>query len=140
MNTTVKATDKKVNSTKQVNKVESKKIDLLKAVKGLSEKKAKKENIINFKSTQKFHSEFKKDSLSLGAIRVNILNFNASLSENDENRLNPLLVSLLEKMKVKSNYEYIKANFLPNSKGFYSSYKLLMYFRTNLETIQTTFK
>lgn len=130
-------TEKKVSTKKVTNKVESKSIDLVKA---LSEKKAKKVNLVDFKATQKFHAEYKKDSLSLGAIRVNILNFNASLSENDEKKLNPLVVNLLEKMKVKNNYEYIKANFLPNSKGFYSSYKLLMYFRTNLETIQTTFK
>lgn len=138
MNTGAQNTEKKVSTKKaSTNKIESKSIDLLKAI---STKKAKKENVINFKSTQKFHAEFKKESLSLGAIRVNILTFNESLNINDENRLNPLLVDLLQKMKVKNNYEFIKTNFLPNSKGFYSSYKLLMYFRTNLALLQTTFK
>ena len=85
----------KVNAPKFSRKIESAKIDLLQAVKGISEKKAKKENLVNFKSTQKFHAEFKKDSLSLGAIRVNILTFNESLPANDENKLNQLIVDLL---------------------------------------------
>jgi hypothetical protein len=144
MKATVKNTAT-VDTKKVVNKVstiESKAINLLKAVTPKKEKVVKEKIVhaINFKSTQLFHSEFKKDSLSLGAIRVNILRYNESLTSNDDNKLNPLLVGLLERMKEKQNYEFIKANFAPNSKGFYSSYKLLMYFRKNLELIQKSFK
>jgi len=126
-----------VDAVKVTRKIESAKIDLLKVI---SIKKEKIVSPINFKSTQVFHKEFKKDSLSLGAIRVNLISFNESLKANDENRLSHLIVDLLIKMKVKNNYEFIKVNFLPNKQGFYSSYKLLMYFRKNLELLQTTFK
>jgi hypothetical protein len=141
MNTKVATTEKKVSTKKVTSKgIESKSIDLLKAIKTVSTKKAQKENLVSFKQTQKFNAEFKKDNLSLGAIRNNILNFNDSLNANDENKLSPLLVDLLIKMKTKQNYEFVKENFLPNTKGFYSSYKLLMYFRTNLTLLQSTFK
>lgn len=142
MKTTVNATEKKVSKVVTNKGIESKKIDLLKAVTPKKEKvvKEKQVNVVNFKDTQKFHAEFKKDNLSLGKIRMNLLNYNESLVSNDANKLNPLLVGLLERMKEKQNYEFIKSNFLPNSKGFYSSYKLLMYFRKNLELIQKSFK
>lgn len=134
----MKATVKNSATVNKVNKgIESKKLDLLKAV---TPKKEKVVHAVNFKETQKFHAEFKKDNLSLGAIRTNLLKYNESLVSNDANRLSPLLVSLLERMKEKENYEFIKANFSPNNKGFYSSYKLLMYFRKNLELIQKSFK
>jgi len=155
MKTTVNTTEKQVNKVsngeaiileilaKQPKRqIESKKIDLLQAVTPKKEKivKEKVVHAINFKDTQKFHAEFKKDNLSLGKIRVNLLNYNDSLVSNDANKLSPLLVGLLDRMKDKNNYEFIKSNFAPNSKGFYSSYKLLMYFRKNLELIQKSFK
>ena len=137
VNTTESKVSKVTNNVRVSRKIESKSINLLNAI---TPKKEKQVHAINFKSTQLFHSEFKKDSLSLGAIRVNILKYNESLTGNDVNKLNPLLVGLLERMKDKQNYEFIKSNFEPNSKGFYSSYKLLMYFRKNLELIQKSFK
>jgi hypothetical protein len=95
-------------------------------------------NVIDFKGTQSFNKAFKQDLNSLGKVRSNILTFNESLPINE--KLNPLLVLLLEKMKTKDNYEFVKANFEANSKGMYSSYKLLMYFRSNLTELQSKFK
>ena len=99
----------------------------------------KVENPIDFKSTQGFNKLFKNDLNSLGKVRSNILAFNNSLPLNSENRLSPLLVELLDKMRIQKNYEFVKANFLPNKKGEFSSYKLLMYFRKNLALIQGEF-
>jgi hypothetical protein len=98
----------------------------------------KSTNVIDFKSTQSFNKAFKQDINSLGKVRSDILTFNESLPINE--KLNPLLVSLLEKMKVQENYEFVKANFEANSKGMYSSYRLLMYFRKNLTELQNKFK
>ena len=132
MKTNVKSTEKKA----VVKVVATKKAVEKKAV---VKKAVVIDNPINFKSTQGFNKLFKNDLNSLGKVRVNILRFNDSLALNDENRLNPLLVDLLIKMGIQKNYEFIKANFLPNKKGEYSSYKLLMYFRKNLTLIQGKF-
>ena len=132
---------KKVVSTKiaKSGQIESKKIDLLKVVKSEVKKvkTVKVLNPVNFKGTQVFNKEFSKDNLSLGKIRSNILAFNETLKNNE--KLSVLIVDLLVKMKVQKNYVFIQSKIQPNKKGLYSSYKLLMFFRTNLELIQNEF-
>jgi hypothetical protein len=124
--------------------IETKKVATIKATKSSEVLNAivkptkKVVNVIDFKGTQSFNKAFKQDLNSLGKVRSNILTFNESLPINE--KLNPLLVLLLEKMKTKDNYEFVKANFEANSKGMYSSYKLLMYFRSNLTELQSKFK
>ena len=108
-----------------------------KAVKVEKIKVVKVVNPINFKGTQNFNKEFSKDNLSLGKIRSNILTFNETLK--GEDKLSILIVDLLVKMKVQKNYIFIQSKIKANKKGFYSSYKLLMFFRTNLELIQNEF-
>ena len=131
---------------KNVNKVDESKVNgvtvnvtkpTAKVVKVEKIKVVKVVNPINFKGTQKFNKEFSKDNLSLGKIRSNILAFNETL-KNDE-KLSILIVDLLVKMKVQKNYVFIQSKIQPNKKGFYSSYKLLMFFRKHTELIQNEF-
>ena len=118
-----------VNVTKPTTKVATVKVEKIKVIKVV--------NPINFKGTQNFNKEFSKDNLSLGKIRSNILTFNETLK--GEDKLSILIVDLLVKMKVQKNYVFIQSKIKANKKGFYSSYKLLMFFRTNLELIQNEF-
>jgi hypothetical protein len=129
-NVNTKINEVTVNKTVKVATVE-------KTVKVVKVKIDKVINPINFKGTQNFNKEFSKDNLSLGKIRSNILTFNETL-KNDE-KLNVLIVDLLTKMKVQKNYIFIQSKLKANKKGFYSSYKLLMFFRTNLTMIQDEF-
>lgn len=118
-----------VNVTKPTTKVATVKVEKIKVEKVV--------NPINFKGTQKFNKEFSKDNLSLGKIRSNILTFNETLKGDD--KLSILIVDLLTKMKIQKNYIFIQSKIKANKKGFYSSYKLLMFFRSNLEMIQNEF-
>jgi hypothetical protein len=125
------------NVTVNVTKPTTKVVSIEKTVKVPKIKIEKVVNPINFKSTQVFNKEFSKDNLSLGKIRANILTFNDTLK--NEEKLNVLNVELLVKMKIQKNYIFIQSKVTANKKGFYSSYKLLMFFRKNLTMIQDEF-
>ncbi len=109
-----------------VTKVESKNINLLSEVKKLSEKKAKKES--TFKSVQTFNREFRDELGSLGRILSNLIQFD---KETKGTKLEATILQKIKDAKENKNNEYktLLENVKPNSKGLYSSYKVLMYLR-----------
>ena len=121
----------KVNAPKMTRKIESAKIEsksinLLNAVKNLSEKKAKIES--NFKKVQVFNREFKEEFASLGRILSNLIQFD---KETKGQKLEPSILAKIKVCKENKNSEYtnLAVNIKPNSKGLYSSYKVLMFLR-----------
>ena len=124
MKTVTQNTGKQVSTKKaSTNKIESKSIDLLKAI---STKKAKKES--TFKAVQTFNREFKEEFASLGRILSNLIQFD---KETKGQKLEATILAKIKLCKENKNGEYktLLDNVKPNSKGLYSSYKVLMYLR-----------
>lgn len=123
MKTVINKTEKQVNKVVTSKGIESKSIDLVKA---LSTKKAKKES--NFKAVQVFNKEFREEFGSLGRVLSNLIQFD---KETKGQKLESTILEKIKLAKVNANGEYqtLMNEIKPNSKGLYSSYKILMHFR-----------
>jgi hypothetical protein len=92
---------------------------------------------VSHKQQLTFNKSYKQEIGSLGFIRKNLIKFNSELPTSEQ--MDVIMLDLLTKMAISSNYNYVKENIKANKQGLYSVHALTMYLKKNVTQLQNTF-